>query len=205
MGASGMTDDGERPGRAGYWFGGAAVFAGGAAMAYLLAEGLTRAIDAMPRVPAPGRVEIVLEAGRHTLFLERRRDGFEHERMYDRVFGPAGPYRGMTVAVTAADGGDALIVDGDGAGANFALGDVTALSFGGVDVPERGLYVVETATPEGAAPAAVALGRDFGGAMVRASLWAAAAFVIGLGLGLTLIIRTALRRRRATAPSRPQA
>jgi len=194
--ARSQDDDCRMTSRAGYWIGGALIFAGvaGALLWGVLSfRSMGDTVDEFARAPAPGSARVELEARKYVVYVEGPGVG--------RDFAPP-----VELQILDPAGGGLLPVAGYGGSLTYSMGGHSGRALGTVTPPRAGTYDLRAATAADlSAGYAVALGDSIAGRIVRTILGAFAIGGLLLAAGIALLVTTGVRRRRSAtrAPSLP--
>jgi hypothetical protein len=197
-----VTQEPIKPGRRWYWIGGILIALGIATAVTLIAVWLVRTSDTVDkfarfRVPPEGATQPLdfKKAGSYTIYYEWRSeftdpdgtkqsiDNSEHDapsQLTIAVTGPNGP-----VPVTAHEDEDVT----------FSFNDKVGRAVAKVNIPSPGTYTMQV-TSNATSPFAIAVGKGIIRTVIPYALIGGGAFLLGLALGLTCIIVTAVKRGR---------
>jgi hypothetical protein len=186
-----------KPGKRWYWIGGLLIAAGIAAAIALLAVWAVRTSDtvdkfARVRVPPEGATTGLdfKKAGTYTIYYEWRSE-VDGQRIDN---GDHTPPSQLAIEVTGPDGKVQQTASED-EDITFSFNDKVGRAVQKVDIPAPGSYVMKVSS-NATDPFAIAVGKGVIRTIVPFALIGLGSFLLGLALGLTAIIVTAVKRGR---------
>jgi hypothetical protein len=191
-----------KPGRRWYWIGGILIAAGIAAAVTLIAIWLVRTSDTVDkfarfRVPPEGASQPLdfKKAGTYTIYYEWRSrftdpDGTQQNIDNSDHKAPSQ----LTIEVTGPDGAVHPTAHED-EDVTFSFNDKVGRAVAKVAIPTPGTYTMKV-TSNATEPFAIAVGKGIIRTIIPYALIGGGAFLLGLALGLTCIIVTAVKRGR---------
>jgi hypothetical protein len=191
-----------KPGRRWYWIGGILIAAGIATAVALIAVWLVRTSDTVDkfarfRVPPEGATQALdfKKAGNYTIYYEWRSKFTDPDGSRQNIDNSDhdAPTQ-LSIAVTGANGPVPVTARED-EDVTFSFNDKVGRAVAKVNIPAPGTYVMKV-TSNATSPFAIAVGKGIIRTIIPYALIGGGAFLLGLALGLTCIIVTAVKRGR---------
>lgn len=183
------------PSRLWYLLAVAIFVAGMAAMGVFLASRLAGLGETLVQVVVPGEAELALETGSYTIFHERR------STVDGRIFS-ADSIAGLGVTLASA-AGEPVALAPTSMSSNYEFAGRSGTGAFEFEIGEPGVYLLSAAYREGAAgpETVLAVGKEFGGNLLRTLLGAFAFAFTGMGVALAIAGTVFVKRRAARRAS----
>jgi hypothetical protein len=195
------TQEPIKPGKRWYWIGGILIAAGVATAISLIAVWLVRTSDTVDkfarfRVPPEGASQPLdfKKAGNYTIYYEWRSEFIDPDGTKQNIDNSDhdAPSQ-LTIQVTGPNG--PVPITGEDKDVTFSFNDKVGRAVAKVNIPAPGTYTMKV-TSNATAPFAIAVGKGIIRTIIPYALIGGGAFLLGLALGLTCIIVTAVKRGR---------
>jgi hypothetical protein len=195
-----MSNSVKAPSALWYVLGAALIAAGVGIFAVVLWQGITHIADGLTQVVVPGSVDLKLhKPGEYTIFLERE------SVVNGRIYSLSGALSGLECKVHSKETGDSIPLRRPSMSTTYTVGGRSGESVLAFRIDRPGSYEISCGYDEGyiGPEAVVAVGSEVGSGIFRTIGYCVLAMFGGFGLGLTVIIVTAVKRQKARNATMP--
>lgn len=176
-----------------YVLGATLIAAGVGIFAVVLWQGITHIADGLTQVVVPGSADLRLpKPSEYTIFLERE------SVVNGRIYSTKGAISGLHCEVHSKETGDSIPLHQPSMSTTYTVGGRSGESVLAFRIDRPGSYEISCGYDEGyvGPEAVVAVGSEVGSGIFRTIGYCMLAMFGGFGLGLTVIIVTAVRRQK---------
>jgi len=159
---------------------------------YTIFHGLTHVSDSLTQIVVPGKMELNLQPGRYSVFLE------EQSIVNGRIYSTTQSINGLVCRVNSVEDGNAVTIQKASVNATYDVGGRSGHSVLEFPIHQAGRYAFACDYGENAKgpEVVVAVGSGVGGAIFNTVLGSLAAFSGGCGLCLVVVLVVATLRGR---------
>lgn len=159
---------------------------------YTIFHGLTHVTDSLTQIVVPGKMELNLQPGRYSVFLE------EQSIVNGRIYSTTQSINGLVCRVNSVEDGNAVTIQKASVNATYDVGGRSGHSVLEFPIHQAGRYAFACDYGENAKgpEVVVAVGSGVGGAIFSTVLGSLAAFSGGCGLCLVVVLVVATLRGR---------
>ncbi|KNY29616.1 hypothetical protein [Pseudobacteroides cellulosolvens] len=182
-----------RPGKVFYLISGAVFIIGIILFVVLLLTGITSTVNRLDtRIVVPGTNTIELkETGKYSIY-------FEYRSVLDGKVYETESIVGLMCSLKNTETGESVNLSNSIANSNYSISGRQGKSIFDFDIDKPGKYEFKAwYKSERGEEAVLAIGKGFGGSLVRTILLCIGALIISLGASITIFVVTLVRRNRA--------